>query len=134
MPIADIPVELTVEQLTAAAKRLSPAELDDFAVQLEAWRQQHRDQADAEGAFLGIIEENSRLPAPQRRRYEQLRRKTDQGRLTEGELAEYQLLLEQLEARNVKRVKALVALAERRGTTLRGVMAQLGPQSRHDGA
>jgi hypothetical protein len=35
-------------------------------------------------------------------------------------------LLQQLEARNVRRIEALVALAQHRGTTLQGIMAELG--------
>jgi hypothetical protein len=55
-----------------------------------------------------------------------LRRKHECRTLTERELAEYQALLQQLEARNVKRIEALIALAQRHGTTLRGVMTELG--------
>ena len=76
--------------------------------------------------MLATIGENSRLPAAEQRRYERLRRKCERGTLTEPELAEYQRLLQQLEARNVKRVEALIGLAERRGTTLQGIMAELG--------
>jgi hypothetical protein len=75
---------------------------------------------------LATIEENSCLPAAEQRRYDQLRRKYEHRTLTEHELAEYQWLLEQLEARNVKRVEALIALAQRRGTTLQGITAELG--------
>jgi hypothetical protein len=76
--------------------------------------------------LLASIEENSRLPAVEQRRYEQLRRKCERRTLTEHELSEYQRLLQQLEARNVKRVEALIALAQRRGITLQGIMTELG--------
>ncbi len=79
-----------------------------------------------ETALLACIEENSLLPPPEQRRYEQLRRMCERRTLTERELAEYQSLLQQLEARNVKRLEALTALARQRGTTLQSVMVQLG--------
>jgi hypothetical protein len=77
-------------------------------------------------APLRFIEENSRLPAAEQRRYDRLRRKCERRTLTEHELAEYQRLLQQLEARNVKRIEALMALAQRRGTTLQGIRTELG--------
>jgi len=79
-----------------------------------------------EAALLACISENSHLPATEQRRYERLRRKCENRTLTERELAEYQSLLQQLEARNVKRIEALIALAQRRGMTLQTIMAELG--------
>ena len=97
--------------------------------QLAAWQQHNGQQAEEETTLLARIEENSRLPAAAQRRYKQLRRKRERGTLTERDLTEYQALLQQLEARNVKRIEALIALAQRRGTTLRGIMAELGLHS-----
>ena len=65
------------------------------------------------------------MPLTEQERYEELRHKCELTTLTECELAKYQSLLQQLEARNVKRIEALSALAQRRGTTLRGIMAEL---------
>jgi len=115
-----------------AIKQLSPAELHEFMQQLTAWQQHNDQQAEEEAALLARIEENSRLPTAEQRRYEQLRRKRERRTLTERELTEYQALLQQLEARNVKRIEALIALAQRRGTTLRGIMAELGLPSEAD--
>ena len=126
MPTVLVPAQLTVEHLMAAIKQLSPAELHEFAQHFAAWQEKSSTQADEEAALLATIEENSRLPAAEQRRYERLRRKCERRTLTEHELSEYQRLLQQLEARNVKRVEALIALAERRGTTLQGIMAELG--------
>ena len=61
------------------------------------------------------------MPSVEQERYEELRHKCESTTLTEPELAEYQSLLQQLEARNVKRIEALSILAQRRGTTLRGI-------------
>jgi len=82
-------------------------------------------RTEEEATLLACIEENSRLPDTERRRYEQLRSKCEDKTLSEHELAEYQSLLQQLEARNVERVKALIDLAQHRGTTLRGIMTEL---------
>ena len=130
MPTVQVPVQLTMEHLIAAVKQLSPAELHEFTQQLAAWQQQNGQQPEEEVALLAHIEENSRFPAAVQRRYEQLRRKCKRRTLTERELTEYQVLLQQLEARNVKRIEALIALAQRRGTTLRDIMAELGLPSK----
>jgi hypothetical protein len=128
MPTVQAPVQLTVEHLLAAIRQLSPAERRELAREFAALPAHNGagEQVEDEAALLARVEENSRLPDAEQRRYERLRRKFERRTLTEGELAEYQALLRQLEARNVKRVEALIALAERRGTTLRGVMEQLG--------
>ena len=76
--------------------------------------------------MLAVVEENSRLPPAEQRCYEQLRRKRERRTLTERELAEYQALLQQFEARNVKRIEALIALAQRHGTNVRTCMRELG--------
>jgi hypothetical protein len=49
-----------------------------------------------EAALLASIAENSRLPAAKQQRYERLSQKCKDKTLTEGELAEYQSLLQQL--------------------------------------
>ena len=126
MPTVQVPVQLTVDHLMMAIKQLSPAELYELMQQLAAWQQHNGQQVEEEAALLARIEENSRLPAAAQRRYVQLRRQCERRTLTARELTEYQTLLQQLEARNVKRVEALIALAQRRGTTLRGIMEELG--------
>jgi hypothetical protein len=126
MPTVEVPVQLTVKHLMTAIKQLSTTELQEFLQQLAAWQQHNGQQAEEEAVLLARIEENSHLPAAEQRRYEQLRRKCERRTLTERELTEYQALLQQLEARNVKRIEALIALAQQRRTTLRGIMAELG--------
>jgi|SRR5882724_5042854 len=126
MPTVMVPAQLTVEHLMAAIKQLSPAELREFAHHFAAWQEKNSTGVDEDVALLATIEQNSRLPAAEQRRYERLRQKCERRTLTEPELAEYQSLLQRLEARNVKRVEALIVLAQRRGTTLQGIMAELG--------
>lgn len=79
-----------------------------------------------ETLLLAKIEENSRLPQKKHNRYWDLRRKREEEPLTAAESEEYLALIQEWETRNVERVRALIALAEKRSTTLPGVMAQLG--------
>ena len=127
MPTVHAPVQLSVEHLLAAVKQLPPDELRSFKRQLAKWQPKNgKKDADKEAKLLACIEENSRLPTADQRRYERLRRKHERMDLSENELAEYRSLIQQLEARNVKRLEALWALAQKRGTTLRGIMKELG--------
>jgi hypothetical protein len=126
MPTVLVPAHLTIEHLMAAIKQLSPAELREFAQQFDAWQEKNSTQIDEEATLLATIEENSRLAAVEQRCYERLCWKRERRTLTESELAEYQCLLQQLEARDVRRAEALIALAQHRGTTLQGLMAELG--------
>ncbi len=126
MPIVHAPVQLTVEHLLAAVKQMPLAELHEFEREFAQWQKRNDTRMHEESQLLACIEENARLPAADQRRYERLRRKREHADLTEREFAEYQSLLQQLEARNVKRLKALLALAQKRGTTLRNLMKELG--------
>jgi hypothetical protein len=134
MPIVHAPVQLTVEHLLAAVKQMPPAELHEFVQEFVKWQKSNGVRTHDEAKLLACIKENSRLPTADERRYERLRRKRERADLTESEFAEYQLLLQQLEARNAKRLKALLTLAQKRGTTLRGLMKELGVPGIKDAA
>jgi hypothetical protein len=132
MSATQVPPQVSAEHALTVVKRLSPTELRKFKRQFAQWQKQDQQQMEEEAVLFACIEENSRLPADKQKRYERLRQKCERRTLTEQELAEYRSLLQQLEARNVKRVEALTALAQRRGTTLRGIMTDLGLQSAAD--
>ena len=117
-------MQLTVEHLLDGVQQLSPEELWEFTERFAEWQRQR--EVPEEAALLGSIRENSRLPEKEQRRYQQLWHKCENETLSEEELVEYQTLLSRLEARNVKRIEALIALAQMRGKTLREVMAELG--------
>jgi hypothetical protein len=134
MPIVHAPVQLTVEHLIAAVKQLAPAELHEFERKFVKWQNRNGKHTDEETKLLKCIKANSRLPAVNQRRYEHLRRKHERVGLPEAEFAEYQSLLRQLEARNAKRLEALLALAQKRDTTLRSLMKELGLPSIKDAA
>lgn len=88
------------------------------------WAQKR--SVDKEASLLAIIQENSQLPEKEQKRYRQLWSKCEDETLSEDELTEYQALLSQLEARNLKRIEALIALAQNRGKTLGEITAELG--------
>ena len=92
------------------------------------WAQKHI--ADKEAWLLAIIQENSQLPEKEQQRYRQLWTKCEDETLSKDELTEYQALLSQLETRNLKRIEALIALAQNRGKTLGEVTAELTVKDR----
>jgi hypothetical protein len=115
----------TAENLLAAVKRLPADELREFARQFQAWKRRRAFSVD-EADLITRVEEFSQLSTAKQKRYEALRTRCETGRLTPGELGEYERLLKELEARNVERVKALAALAAHRGMTLSALVAELG--------
>ena len=70
---------------------------------------------DQETSLLEIIEENSQLPEEDQARYQHLLHMCKNETLSDDELTEYQTLLHQLEIRNLKRIEALMALAQIKG-------------------
>ncbi len=74
---------------------------------------------DKENFLLAIIQENSRLPEKDQTRYQQLWHKYENETIGSDELDEYQTLLSQLETRNLKRIEALMALAQIKGKRYR---------------
>ena len=112
MPTVQVPAQLNIEHLIAAVKQLSPIELLEFSQEFDALRKKNGTRSSKEARLLACIQENSYLPDPRHQRYERLRRKCERQTLTERELEEYQSLVQQLEARNVKRLEALISLAK----------------------
>ncbi len=72
-----------------------------------------------ESILLEIIQENSRLPEKDQIRYQDLLHKCKNQTISEDELSEYHTLLHQLEIRNLKRIEALMALAQIKGKRVR---------------
>lgn len=131
MAITRIPTELTVDDLAAAVKRLSPAELREFTLRLAEWQDRNGGQMDAEAVLLKRIAENSQWSPAKQRRFNRLRRKHQAETLTEAEAAELQSLWQQVEQLNAARLQALSELAQRRGTSVQVLMRELGlPENR----
>lgn len=130
MSVHDVPTQLSVEHLLKGVKQLSSTELWEFTKKLTEWQEQRK--AVEEAGLLAAIQENSRLPEKEHQRYRELWRKCEGETINASELNEYQTLLSQLEARNVKRIEALIALAKLRGKTLREVIAELDVKEEND--
>ena len=130
MSIREGTMQLTVDSLLDSVRQLSPTELWEFTERFAEW-QKLGDIPD-EAALLASIDENSRLPGEKHLRYQALWRKCEDETITDAELAEYQTLLSELYARNLKRIESLMALGQQRGKTLREMSAELGLKGAND--
>ena len=74
---------------------------------------------DQEVALLEIIQENSQLPEEDQTRYQHLLHLCKNESMSDDDLTEYKTLLHQLEVRNLKRIEALMALAQIKGKRYR---------------
>jgi len=90
--------------------------LDDFLAQVNLIRQRQATEA----ALLDTI--RRRLPAKQRRRLDELRGKLEAETLTDAERTKLLELVERVEAADVERAEALLALAQKRGVSVRQLM------------
>jgi hypothetical protein len=126
MPTVHVPAQLTVEQLMAAIKQLSPAEWQELQQQLNEWQERNGSREETETSLLACIQENSRLPDTEQRRFNHLRRKHQAEGLTTSEEAEIQGLWQRVEQMNVTRLEALTRLAQRRNTDVKTLMRELG--------
>ena len=131
MSIRETAEQLTIDHLLEGVQQLSTAELWEFTERLAEWQRQR--EVPEEAPVLTAIRENSRLPEKEQRRYQELWRKCEDETLTEAELAEYHKLLSKLEERNIKRIEALITLAEMRGKTLNQIMLELGLKGENGG-
>ena len=131
MSIRETAEQLTIDHLLEGVQQLSTAELWEFTERLAEWQRQR--EVPEEAPVLTAIRENSRLPEKEQQRYQELWRKCEAETLTETELAEYHQLLSKLEERNIKRIEALITLAEMRGKTLSQIMAELGLKGENGG-
>jgi hypothetical protein len=119
--------DASTSELLKAVEQLSLPDLERFVsdvLELRA-RRVAPFVSGSEAELLARVAEAA-LPEDRHRRYHDLREKLHDETLTPAEHAELLKLSDEIEARNVGRVKALLQLAQLRGTTLAGVMRQLG--------
>jgi hypothetical protein len=125
----------TVQELLAAVKGLSSAELREFEREFTSWRE-HNGKGDAgrsdEEALLARIRQNSTLPREDQQRFDRLRRTRQAGKLTKPEERRLQALWQRVEQMNAVRLEALAELARGRGTDVRSLMRQLGLSENRD--
>jgi hypothetical protein len=134
MSTVHIEAQVSTEQLLRAVEQLSPPEFSAVVAKLLALRAErestHLDQT--ETALLREI--NSAQPPETRRRFETLIAKRQDESISPAELDELIRLTAQCEERDVRRLEALEALAQRRHITLAALMTSLGiPPPGHAG-
>ena len=115
----------TAEEILDTVSRMESTELELFADRVQALRNlRQRNGASPETALLEVILEprNRELDARLRR----LRRKQENGPLTTAEHRELLKLIEDEEWDRVRRVRALLGLAEMRGQSVEQIKDELG--------
>lgn len=116
----------STSQILAAVEQLSSRELEQLLSKLIAIQAERRAPhltAEESAIFARI---NQALPPEQKERLRELAAKREDGALTEKEREELIGLTDRLEEMQAERLGALAELARLRGTTLSGVMDQLG--------
>ena len=124
MTVLRIPAQVTVDALVEVVAQLPSNDLDDFLAQVNLIRQRQATEA----ALLDTI--RRRLPAKQRRRLDELRGKLEAETSTDAERTELLELVERVEAADVERAEALLALAQKRGVSVRQLMDDLDLEPR----
>ncbi len=122
----------SVEQLLEAVEHLSPAEQREFQRRLSARQAANGDSGSDEAALIQAAQ--ARLPAAAERRLRRLIARSERGRLTPKELADYQALAQETQRIDAARADALAKLSRLQGRSIRAVKAALERQGHTDGA
>jgi hypothetical protein len=126
------PAALSVEQLLEVVDNLSPDDRREFQRRLAARGGQNGSSGADEAALVRAA--RSRLPADPERRLRKLITRSEPGRLTPKELADYQSLARDAQRIDATRAEALAELARRRGKSVRAVKAGIDREGGTDGA
>jgi hypothetical protein len=122
----------SVEQLLEAVEHLSPAEQREFQRRLAARQAANGSPGLDEAALVQAA--RTRLPAAAERRLRRLIARSERGRLTPQELADYQSLAQEAQRIDAARAEALAELARRQGRSVQAVKAALDREGRTDDA
>jgi hypothetical protein len=125
------PDSLTVEQFLEAVDRLSPAKMREFERRMAARGPDQGNEGSDEATLVRAA--GVRLPAAAARRLKTLIGRSERGRLTRDELAEYQSLAQEVQRLDAARAEALAELARRRGKSVCATNAEIGCKGRADG-
>jgi hypothetical protein len=131
MPAPSARVSLSLEQLLEAVDRLSPAQMREFERRMAARRSDQRNDRSDEAPLVRAAK--ARLTPAADRRLKTLIARSERGRLTREELAEYQALAQEAQQLDAERVEALAKLARSRGKSLGAVKAEIGRDGGADG-
>jgi hypothetical protein len=124
MPKTHLPGQLSLDDLTAAVRRLSPGELRRFTLWLAEWKDQNGGPVEDETALIQMTK--ARLPPADERRLKRLSAKSERGKLNREEMQEYRTLARQAEQLDGKRAAALAELVRRSAKPLAVVMKEIG--------
>jgi hypothetical protein len=138
MPTIQVTTEISVKQLLDVVRQLPKRELNEFQRQFNQLENRSNGVSqkvngkyrNTEEDLLIRIKINSRLPDAAHRRFNLLRRKLQDEKITETELKELQELTDRLEGMAVERLYALIELARLRGTDVESLMKELGLNKR----
>lgn len=117
---------MQTEQILESVKQMSLPELEEFVEQVIAIKASKHAPHLPEDESLLFEKINSTFPLGQKTRLNELTQKRDQSFISQQEYEELAKLTDEMELFQAERVKALVSLAELRGTTLNNIMNQLG--------
>jgi hypothetical protein len=131
MPAPSARVSLSLEQLLEAVDHLSPAQMREFERRMAARRSDQKKDRSDEAPLVRAAK--ARLTPAADRRLKTLIARSERGRLTREELAEYQALAQEVQQLDAARVEALAKLARTRGKSLGSVKAELGRDGGADG-
>ena len=124
MAASPAPDSLSLEQLLEAVDRLSPAQMRELERRMAARRSDQRKDRSDEARLVRAAK--ARLTPAADRRLKTLIARSERGRLTREELAEYQALAQEVQQLDAARVEALAKLARSRGKSLESVKAEIG--------
>lgn len=126
------PDSLSLQQLLEAVDRLSPAQMRELEHRIAARRSNQGNERSDETTLVRAA--TGRLPAAAERRLKTLIARSERGKLTRDELAEYQALAQEVQRLDAARAEALAELARRRGKSARAVKAEIACEGGADGA
>jgi bifunctional DNA-binding transcriptional regulator/antitoxin component of YhaV-PrlF toxin-antitoxin module len=119
MQSVELPVQITVPGLLRAVAQLAPNDLEKFMTEATVIQKRTRSEA----SLLSAI--HRRLPEQQLQRLRYLEAKLAAETISEQERKELLHLVEIAEVADVERAEALLALAQKRQTTLGQLMREL---------
>ena len=122
--VLDIPAQVTVDALIKVVTQLPSDELEEFLTRINIVRRRQANEAD----LLAVVQHP--LPPEQQQRLDELRDRLESETLTDAERTELLEMIERIEAADVKRAEALLALAENRGVSVRRLLQDLGLEPR----
>lgn len=132
MTTLQVEAQLSTENLLKAVGKLTPKELDEFAIQVLALRAQHYAPSLPKEEAELLVKINEGLPRRTQKRYNELIVKRREEMLTAEEQEELLKLTQESEQLQVKRIEHLNALAQIRHTTITKLMSQLGIKPVYD--